>query len=82
MQKHDSFSPVSVSLSSAKVLSLDPEAMALALAPRASRPRQVGAEGELNGLYNNLYLRVCVSIYSESKREREREGCTYIYIDT
>ena len=56
--------------------------MALALAPRASRPRQVGAEGELNGLYNNLYLRVCVSIYSESEREREREreGCTYIYI--
>ena len=80
MQKHDSFSPVSVSLSSAKVLSLDPEAMALALAPRASRPRQVGAEGELNGLYNNLYLRVCVYLYIQKAKEREREGCTYIYI--
>ena len=63
------------------MLSLDPEAMALALAPRASRPRQVGAEGELNGLYNNLYLRVCVcvSIYSESERERERGVHIYIY---
>ena len=73
MQKHDSFSPVSVSLSSAKVLSLD-------LAPRASRPRQVGAEGELNGLYNNLYLRVCVYLYIQKAKERERERGVHIYI--